>query len=172
MTDKNSTLTQARLKELLHYDPDTGVFTRKKTINNRAKKGAIVGTVNARGYLVVGIDYNDYYLHRLAWLYVHDYMPEEIDHDNGFKDQNWINNLKPVTHSENLKNIRIPSDNTSGVVGVGWHKAGKKWRAHINNNGKEVHLGLFEYKDDAIKVRKDAEKKYDYHKNHGDRAVS
>jgi len=164
-------LTQERLKELFIYDPDSGIFTRKITLNNRAIAGSSPGSLNKKGYMRTSIDYKEYYLHRMAWLYVYGIMPDEIDHDDGYKDNNRIINLKDVSHGDNLKNIRIPSDNTSGHIGVGWHKQAEKWVASIYINRKSLHLGLFDKKTEAIKARKDAEKKHRFHENHGDRQL-
>jgi hypothetical protein len=78
-------ITQEELKRVLHYDPDTGVFTRRVTLSSKAKAGDIVGT-NMRGYLQVCIHGKQYRLHRLAWLYVYGVFPEhETDHINGNK---------------------------------------------------------------------------------------
>ena len=166
----NRALTQGRLKELLHYDSETGIFIRRVTVSSRAKKGDVAGNLNARGYLRVRLDGAEYYLHRLACLYMTGKFPEsDTDHVKGNKADNRWSKIRPVTSAENHKNMRIPLDNTSGTVGVGWHKKAEKWRAYIAVDGESFHLGLFADKSDAITARKDAEKEYGFHENHGDR---
>ena len=78
-------LTQDRLKELLHYDPDTGVFTwiQKPAPRGRAIIGSVAGGLKQHGYITIGINQREYYAHRLAWLYVYGEWPEDqIDHIN------------------------------------------------------------------------------------------
>jgi hypothetical protein len=101
-------LTQERLKELLHYDPETGIFTNLTQRGGHAKKGAVAGTKNSIGYVCIRIDYDQYRAHRLAWLYVYGEFPEKfIDHMNEIRDDNRIINLRLATHQENLHNIFI-----------------------------------------------------------------
>ena len=85
-------------------------------------------------------------------------LPLMLDHINRIKDDNRIENLRPCTFSQNSINKDIQKNNTSGVVGVRWHKFNKKWFSTISVNGKEKHLGYFKDKQDAIKVRLEAEK--------------
>lgn len=135
-------LTQERLKELLHYNPETGVFTRAKDVRGGFKKGDVVGHEVGAGYLRVVIDNGRYYLHRLAWLYIHGEMPNgEIDHKNRIKTDNRIDNLRVVSKSHNQQN--------KGGLGVQWHKAGSKWRAYIKVDGKHRHIGLYDCLLDA-----------------------
>jgi hypothetical protein len=139
-------LTQARLKELLHYDPETGIFTWRVRLSNRTPAGAIAGSDSGRGYLRLTIDKRDYRAHRLAFLYMTgDFPPEDVDHINGVRDDNrWVN-LRPATRSENLHNQAGPRrDNTSGFLGVCWHKQRQKWWAQITLNGRQHTLGFFD----------------------------
>ena len=92
-------------------------------------------------------------------------MGIEIDHINGDRYDNRIINLKEATTSENNRNRRITDRNTSGYVGV--VKQGDKWYAYIKVDGKKIHLGTYNTKDEAIQARKQAEKKYGFHENHG-----
>jgi len=165
-----SMITQERLKELFHYNPKTGIFSRKVSNSNRVHVGDISGSLGSKGYLRIRIDYKEYLAHRLAWFYVNGHWPEhEIDHINHNRSDNRINNLREVTHRENCKNMPIPRNNNSGYVGVRWHKLGKKWEAHITIENKQIYLGLFINMEDAIASRKQAEIKYDFHTNHGRR---
>jgi len=161
-----STITQKELKELLHYDPLTGIFTWASTRRGR-KVGNTAGYLNTIGYIIIQINGKKYKAHRLAWLYVHGYLPEFIDHENHIRDNNWILNLQDATRIENGKNLSIYKNNSSGVTGVNWHKTTNKWRASIGINNKDKHLGLFTDKFEAICTRKSADNKYNFHENHG-----
>ena len=149
-------LTQARLKELLHYDPDTGVFTNLVTRNGRAKIGAEAGYVNTLGYVVVQVERLRTHAHRLAWLYVTGNWPtNQIDHINRVRSDNRFCNLRDVTASENVHNTSDSAKNTSGVRNVVWHKKNKKWQAQIKVNNKYKYLGQF---TDLAQARLVAEK--------------
>ena len=141
-----------RVRELLHYDPNTGVFTRlvsRRGIN--AKVGDVAGSVNAKGYLRITIDGSDYAGHRIAWLHVHGHAPAgEIDHINGQKDDNRIDNLRVVGRSGNMQNQRrARAINPSGFLGVHFHAGAKKWRAQIGVDGALHRLGLFATAEEA-----------------------
>ena len=161
-------LTQKRLKELLAYTPETGVFTWAKPRGGKVA-GAVAGTIHYKqGYIRIKIDGGMYSAHRLAWLYVYGEMPEhEIDHINHDRQDNRIENLRSVTRHQNARNRALRADNTSGVVGVNWFKRNKKWGARIFKNGKFVFLGLFDRFEDAAEARKNASLKYGFHPNHG-----
>ena len=140
---KNIPLTADRLRELLHYDQETGLFTWHPTTSKktRGKRG---GHPNDIGYLLLGVDSNSYRVHRLAWLYVHGHWPiGDLDHINGNPADNRITNLREATAAQNLANSRKPITNRSGYKGVSWHSGAKKWQAHIRHNGRRIYLGLF-----------------------------
>ena len=97
-----------RLQEILDYDQETGIFTWKINQCGARKKGQIAGTKNKNGYIVIRHK-KLYYAHRLAWLYVHGIFPDSvIDHINRNKSDNRINNLRSVSHADNMYN-RIAS---------------------------------------------------------------
>lgn len=152
-------LTQERLKELLDYDPLTGIFSwRVTTNNNGAKVGDIAGCDTGEGYLSIQVDGRLYLAHRLAWLYAYgDWPPTDIDHKNRVRASNQISNLRAVTRGENLQNSSLRSDNTSGVKGVHWAKERGKWAAAIQLNGRSVPLGRFDNIFEAVCARKTAE---------------
>lgn len=164
-------ITVEKLKEMLGYDCDTGIFTRLKQDNGRKRfVGKPAGTKTPYGHLVIRIDGGRCMAHRLAWLYVYGVFPKgNIDHINGDPSDNRISNLRDVSQAENLKNQRMRGDNTSGVLGVCWDKSRNKWKAQINVDGKNKGLGRYDSKDDAIKARMEADVKYRYHENHGKR---
>jgi len=138
-------ITQSELKELLHYNPETGIFTRKTHLNKHCKINDIAGHKTKHGYVTISIKSKTYYAHRLAWLYVYGEMPKNvIDHINGNGMDNKIINLRDVTQSINIQNIlKIPSHNKSGLMGVSFYKKTEKWRASLTLNKKHFHLGLF-----------------------------
>ena len=137
-------LTQARLRELFDYDPETGVFIRKLCTANRHKLGEVVGYPGARGYRQVRAGGKTQMLHRLAWLWVHGVWPEfDVDHKNRNRADNRIDNLRPATRSENNHNAGISSANWSGFTGVAWDKSRCLWLASIRAKGKQYHLGRF-----------------------------
>ena len=159
-------LTQARLRELINYDPHTGVFTRLVS-RGGAPAGSLAGCHCSNGYLQVRIDRRAHLSHRLAFLYMYGAVPEEVDHINHVRDDNRWANLRPTTRTGNNRNLGKRHDNTSAVVGVSWCKRGGRWRAQIRAGGRQVHLGYFTHREDAIAARKAANIKYDFHSNHG-----
>lgn len=157
-------ITQERLKELLDYNPKTGVFTNKITRSSKAKKGAVAGGIrtekNGDRYVAIKLDNNQYLAHRLAWLYVYGFMPDcLIDHidNNGCKTDNRIENLRLATHKQNQENRGIPKNNTSGIKGVSWDSRSGRWKAAIKHNGKSICLGYYANIDDAASARQNAE---------------
>ena len=150
-------LTQERLKEVLHYDPETGVFTWKVATNNRVNIGDVASTEDS-GYRRIQVDGSKHFAHRLAWLYVFGEIPEgKIDHHDRNPSNNRIANLRPATSSQNGLNRRRHSNNTSGYVGVTWNKKAQKWQAQIKV-GLQYHcLGCFNDILDAVAARKAAE---------------
>ena len=153
-------MTQAQLKEILDYNPDTGVFTWLISRGPRPA-GSVAGVVKRSGYVTIGVHGKTYLAHRLAWLYVHGEFPvDQIDHVNREKADNRIKNLRPSTQSENLQNMSKPCTNTSGIVGVIWCKQTSKWRAQIQLNRRMIHIGRFETIEEAAAARAAAKAKY------------
>lgn len=143
-------LTQERLKELMHYDPETGVFTWINKGLRRVAVGSRAGCNRPSGYRYIGFMGFRYAEHRLAVLYVTGEWPEhEVDHANGVRSDNRYSNLRPCTHAENHQNRPMPSHNRTGLQGVTWHKQRSKWRAFIGVAGKHKHIGLFDSKEEA-----------------------
>lgn len=139
-------LTQAELKRLLHYNPETGVFTWRVNTGTKKLVGQVAGCLSSQDRnQLVRVHGKLYQAHRLAWLYVHGtFPPKGLDHINGVRDDNRISNLRLADQSENLQNRRKPPlNNTSGFLGVAFHKQSNRWRAYIKINYKTIHLGLF-----------------------------
>lgn len=162
-------ITQAHLREMLHYDSDTGVFTWRNPSAKNVKKGGIAGCLTNHGYIQIGVKNKLYAAHRLAWLYVYGKWPTNlIDHINGIRSDNRIFNLREATSVENQYNMSKAKNNTSGVKGVTWSKPHKRWRAQCRVNGKSYHLGLFRNTHEAEQVvRQFREQHHGKFTNHG-----
>ena len=159
-------LTQKKLKEMLHYEPNTGIFTWLKPKQGRRKNGVIGHKCN--GYVYITISRKIYLAHRLAWFYVYGAWPEnQLDHEKHARDDNRIRKLSEATHQENQKNRSLNKNNKSGICGVSWHKQTKKWRASISVDKNVINLGFFVDKFEAICSRLSANNKYGFHANHG-----
>lgn len=163
-----NTTDQETLKKYLNYDKDTGVFTWKVRRANCIKIGDIAGTTNTNGHRQVRIEGKQFVLHRLAWLYVYGVLPDkELDHINGDKSDNRIENLREVSHGENMQNLPTYRNNTSGKIGVHYDRNCNKWIARISYKGERIILGVFTTFEESCLSRERAEERYNYHENHG-----
>lgn len=161
-------LTQDKLKEKLHYDPDTGVFIWVVPPAPSVKLGDTAGCLDSQGYIVIKWKDIQYKAHRLAFLYMTGaFPPEQTDHINGVRDDNRWENLRAVTCQENQRNRKLPKDNTSGVMGVTRRNKDKTWEVSIRIPGKRLYIGRFSDFSEAVCARKSAENKYNFHVNHG-----
>lgn len=150
-------ITQARLRELLHYDPNTGVFTRL-VAKGTAKVGDVAGGIRKDGYINISVDGSPYLAHRLAWLYVHGvWPPAHTDHIDLDRQNNRIANLREATSSQNIANTRRRQRNTSGVKGVYWSRIRRKWIAQIGYQKRVLNLGGFDNIEEARRARVAAE---------------
>jgi hypothetical protein len=151
MPSDHALLSQARLKELLHYDPETGHFTRL-TMCGGYVAGSRAGA-NGHGYIIISIDRRKYRAHRLAFLYMTGAMPPEfVDHINRDRaDNRWVN-LRLATNQENTGNAGLRRNNTSGHRGVAWDKSRGKWMAHGTRGGRFIGLGRFDDIEEAAAV--------------------
>ena len=160
-------LTQSYLKSILHYSPETGVFTRLVRTANRTNAGDIAGSM-CNGYKVIGVLGKQEKAHRLAFLYMLGEIPTgTVDHINGERTDNRWDNLRHVSQAVNSRNAKLRLDNTSGVPGVSWFKRTKQWYCTIKVNYKSIFLGYHNDKFEAICARKSAENRLGFHPNHG-----
>lgn len=175
------------LPELVSIDEGSGIMTwrdRKDDMFRGAKMGSkracsvwnsrysgkpALSNIGKNGYMYGYILGNMLVAHRIAYAIYHGEWPSlDIDHINGDRSDNSKANLRLSTRTQNLRNRAICGRNTSGVVGVSWSKACSKWRAYIKDENKQIHIGVFESKDDAISARKEAEKRLGFSRNHGE----
>lgn len=166
-------ITYEEVSKLLKYNSKTGQLIWLVKKGSRALKGEIAGfsskRTNGKKYIRVVINDKIYMAHNIIYLLKTKNLPkQQIDHIDGCGTNNKWGNLRLVSHRENHKNKRKPSNNTSGVVGVYWTKNINKWEASIKINNKKIKLGYFINKEDAVKSRKLAEIQYGFHSNHGE----
>lgn len=163
-----SMITQARLKELVSYDPLTGEFRRLASYWT-SSIGKVAGGIHSQGYVYIRVDGTQYLAHRLAVLYVTGEWPtHEVDHINGRRADNRWENLRCVTKSKNQRNKKRYANNTSGVMGVHWVEHCQAWQARIQVCGSRRNLGLFDDPNDAIAARKRAEHSLGFGPTHGE----
>jgi hypothetical protein len=132
----------------LDYDQVTGVFYRKAPGRGFAV-GDVAGTREQNNYVRILLDGVSYRAHRLAWFYVHGYLPQRLDHKDKIRFHNWIDNLRLCTVQQNNFNKSKQSNNTTGFKGVCFHKAAGKFVANIQINRKKCYLGLFDTAEEA-----------------------
>ena len=174
-------LTAEVAQEFLSYDPETGVLYWKPRERKWFSSDRIYHSWNTRysnrkafiyksrrGYLHGAIFRKTYQAHRIAWLISYGRWPvDQIDHENGVRSDNRLCNLREASNKENSTNLGVRRDNKTGVTGVFWYKNKEKWVAQISLDKKIKNLGYYENFKDAFEVRKEAERKYGYHPNHG-----
>lgn len=165
--------------QLCEVDVQAGILTWKRRPSqmfpdqracdswNTRFAGKEAGSTNRRGYREVQIGGRLHLRHRLIWLAEHGVMPIMLDHEHGVAAGDGIGNLRQTNQPENTKNAKRQLRNKSGCTGVDWYAASEKWRASIRADGQRVHLGHFDKIEDAIAARKQAERLYGFHPNHG-----
>jgi len=162
------------VRELLDYDPDTGIFTWKgrarqwfvsdlawKTWNTRFS-GTEAGGKYA-GYIGIRIFGKKYLAHRLAWLWINGEMPKQIDHVNRDRMDNRIKNLRIATQAQNA--VNVPRKSANGFRGVTWHKRGK-WQVRVRFCNRVHHIGYFDDIEEAARAYDAAAKRF-----HGEFAI-
>ena len=148
-------MTPQRLRELLSYDPGTGVFVWRVD-QGRVKSGAAAGDINTTGYRIIMIDGHNYRAGRLAWAISTGAWPTVlIDHKDRDRSNDRLSNLREATFKQNAENMRRPT----GRTGVTWNKRRQQWQAKICHNYKQKHLGWFSTEDAGIIARQHAEQK-------------
>jgi len=177
---KSAIIDVETVRCLLRYEPDSGLlFWRerhephilpdvKNSWNTRYADKQALTYINPDGYRVGKFNNTTLIAHRAIWAIVTGQWPtSQIDHINGIRTDNRFHNLRDVSNDENHLNLRMASNNTSGITGVYWSARTQKWVAQIQLNGKQKNLGYFLTKEEAATCRANAEKANGFHANHG-----
>jgi hypothetical protein len=154
-------LDASRLKDLMVYEPETGIFTRRSAVSNQ-HVGDPIGCIGKRGYMVANVDGKIRYLHRLAWLYMTGaWPPAKLDHKNRIKTDNRWDNLRLASDNQNSANSgpRKPRSST-GYRGVYKCPVSSKYIAEVRHRGERVLCKRFSTLDAAIEAAKAARDRY------------
>lgn len=167
------------ISECLRYDPEDGLLYWKKRpldhfVNesyqsrwNKRYAGERAGKFLMNGYLKLAIDNKKYYAHRIVWVLNKKEWPQYIDHINGNRSDNRIENLRNVSRSQNQRNLKLSVRNTTGFIGVTKDARNGHYIAQVKIGEKHIHLGSFKNLSDAVEARAKASEEYGFHKNHG-----
>lgn len=172
------------LEECFTYEPETGLLYWKKRplkhfkyskfptiecnrFNNRYFNKEALNSINRYGYKVSSLNGKCVRAHRVIWKLITGIDAEILDHIDGDKTNNRIQNLRNVTQIDNQKNQKRYITNMSGTTGVFWNTRVQKWQAFINKERNKKHLGYFDNFEEAVDTRKKAEVEFGYHINHG-----
>ena len=170
---------QTKLKFLLHYEESTGLLTWKergpawfsnvKTLRlwNAQHAGQAALNTLYDGYKRGLINGSFFRAHRIIWKLVYGTEPDQIDHINGDRADNRLENLRNVSGLENCRNLPISASNKSGCPGVSWKTRDRIWQSKITVQGRVIHLGSFRQYEAAVSARKAAEARFGFHPNHG-----
>jgi hypothetical protein len=137
-------LTQARLKEWLHYDPETGLFSWLRVSSNRVKVGRIAGSPSSTGHVSICLFGERFLAHRLAWLYMTGEWPKaQVDHKDRCRSNNRWGNLREATNTQNAQNSAVKASSRTGLKGVAFTRTAGLFTARIRNGGKRISLGCY-----------------------------
>jgi len=179
------TISIEQLHENLKYNPSTGKFTWRERAEtyplplpsirrfNTTRAGKQVFEESHNGYYRMELLGKRYKSHRVAWaMHTGEWPADQVDHINGDRVDNRIENLREATQTDNSRNTKIPANNMSGVIGVHWDKRTRRWVSQIKDLTQQIYLGSFTNFDDAVAARAAAEVKYGFHPNHGRPALA
>lgn len=176
MRRERDSVTPNELRRKFIYDPDTGEIFRRLGDRAWSFRGRRAFAWKSKGYRAGDYAGYTFLAHRVAWaIYTGSWPINQLDHVNGDGGDNRIANLREVTNQENCRNLgRKPRTRgpDSGVIGVYWYRKSQKWMARIKVAGEWVYLGTYVNLEDAARVRKEAEKAYGFHPNHGKRVAT
>ncbi|WP_336295527.1 HNH endonuclease [Cronobacter dublinensis] len=172
------------ISECLRYDPKDGLLYWKERPSehfanesyqarwNKRYAGERAGKFMMNGYLKLAIDNKKYYAHRIVWVLKKKEWPQYIDHINGDRSDNRIENLRNVSRSQNQRNLKLSVRNTTGVIGVTQDSRNGHYIAQVKIGDKNIHLGSFKNLSDAAEARAKANIEYGFHENHGRKSSS
>jgi hypothetical protein len=150
-------ISQADLRIFFDYKDGELFWTQCK---GTAKSGQKSGHLSQDGYLNSVLYRTSYRTHRLIFLWHHGYIPKEIDHIDGNKLNNRIENLRPATRKQNCRNTKLPTTNKSGIKGVSWVSRLKKWVVQLQVDNKKMYFGLYKDLDYAVFIANAIRHKY------------
>lgn len=154
-------LALSLLREVLDYDPETGIFLWKIQNGPRIKVGDVAGyRKKSDGYIRIMVNSCSFLAHRLAWMYVYGEYPTRLDHKNGIKHDNRIVNLRLASASQNNSHRKIQSQNTSGYKGIKFRRYENRWEVYISVNNERIYVGSFRCKHQAARAYNQAALKY------------
>jgi hypothetical protein len=156
MADQNLT------KEILNFlfDYKDGELYWKFSLSSKSPKGTIAGYVKNDQYRRIGLNKNLYLAHRLIFMMHYGYLPDVVDHIDGNRLNNRIENLRPATQSQNSHNQKLSIKNTSGYKNVTWNARKRKWLVHLRVINKDIHIGYYKDIELADLVAQEARDKY------------
>lgn len=140
-------VTVERVRDLLNYNPFTGDLTWRVRCGSRGMPGKKAGSPTKNGYVEITFCGNRFYAHRVIWFYVHGVWPKQIDHKNGIRTDNRLNNLRAADAGNNAQNLRKRTKNTSGYTGA--FRSRGRWRSQIKCGNKQHFLGVFDSPEEA-----------------------
>lgn len=150
-------VTAQELRRIFEYLPETGQL-RRTVPQCGTRVGAIAGNLHHRGYWAVKVWGRSYWLHRLVFLHVHGWLPDQLDHIDGDKSNNRVENLRPCDSSQNAGNAKLMCHNTSGYRGVSLNRNSGKYHANITVFKQFVYLGRFNTAEEAARRYNEAAK--------------
>lgn len=167
MSLNTNEILQDDLRKAFDYDNATGVLTWKIPRKGKGKVGDVAGYLESDGYMRVWFFGKTHQLHRLIWIYVYGSIDDKhIDHINGNRSDNRLENLRLVTPKQNMENRRLQKNNRCGLPGVTWVSSKQRWRAQIKHNGRIYYFGHFvDPKDAHIAYRKAAAELHTHNSN-------
>ena len=156
-------LTKQKLKKLIIYEPNSGIIRWRESGSGRTRNLYCGWYDKIHGYHKIEINSISYQAHRLAFLYMKGYLPEnQVDHKDRNRENNKWDNLREVSQQCNSQNCNLSKNNKSGVTGVYKRRKSKKWRSYIRNKHKLFHLGNYDNIEGAVRARWDAEVNFNW----------